>query len=125
MKAQNFRIGNLIKHDWIDKSGELKKIIPICGMMKNFVIVDDNRLPDYTNINQNKINPILLSDHFDFSIFDYLTWSYKYTYYFQIKKNNTLHISHSGGNLIFNDVYVHELQNIYFILTKEELKFKI
>ena len=133
MKAQELRIGNLLNHFWIDKDGTPHNVIRITGIMKQFIILDDNRLPEYLNLHENECEPIPLTEEwlvkFGFEKSKQPNGTIFYgqrSVFFRITKHpNRDDIFHLFG-YEFTVVleYVHQLQNLYFALTGEELTIK-
>jgi len=119
MKAKELRIGNLITN----KEGKVEKVFTlndewINGYDGNAGLIPD-REEDFNGISLNKewitnlgfIN-LIMSEHWIFPLV--------------MEKDNfgwTLRISTANGSIICSSTidYVHELQNLYFAITKKEL----
>lgn len=125
MKASELRIGNL----FIEENS--KKIIEVIGLEKNRVIFSGIFLDEW------QAKPILLTEEwliklgFERKIYNHLT-----LYYFSLKVLShgeiCFHPKDYGFNLDLGTTtgyqfgstsikYVHQLQNLYFALTNEEL----
>jgi hypothetical protein len=67
--------------------------------------------------------PIKLSDYFDFK-FDFIEISYENKMRVQIYKSSNVIVFTPNGVFSFENYKVHQLQNLYFSLTGEELTLK-
>jgi hypothetical protein len=115
MKATELRIGNLV-----DLGNRIAKIIEISNL--SCVVVDLEETQD-TIEDYERTKPIPLSEEWlykfgfkdiDKSDNDYITYTdSNHDYYLQLRDFSMVDIS-----------YVHQLQNLYFALTSEELKYE-
>lgn len=58
MNIADFRHGNIINLNWVDKEGEPQSTIRIYGTLGNYIYVDSNRLPKYEEIHIEDVNPL-------------------------------------------------------------------
>lgn len=132
MKAKNFRIGNLIKHNYFqDKPNRITSI----GLR---TVKIDNK--DFPLINYEQIKPISVFDNKE--ILSYLGFVWcdgLLAHKINIDKDLVLYISDDSectSKCVFLTIdikeyckvleirYVHELQNLFFALTGHELELK-
>lgn len=133
MKANELRLGNIVEVKTIDYSKGIKSIWEVIKIdAEDFQILSDfNDDPDYRPVKltedwllragfRKQINKGFVTFHNYVCMTDfYLRESFKGGYYFGFIIN--------GRHYEFNDAtnyeYVHQLQNLYFSLTGEELTF--
>lgn len=131
MEIRDLRIGNLIYHDWIDKNSKLNNTIGVYGIMSNFVILDDNRLPDYLSLHINDVKPIPLTEEwllkFGWNKKDG-AWYNRHLSLMLIGGYNhfkLFSVAETGGEwFIASCSTVHKLQNLNYLLEDEELTIK-
>ena len=134
MKANELRIGNLV-----DLGNRIAKIIEISNL--SCVVVDLEETQD-TIEDYERTKPILLTEEWlykfgfkdiDKDDNDYITYTDpNHNYYLQIdvrRKDGKYSILDNSFNdlrdfSMVDIMYVHQLQNLYFALTGEELTFK-
>lgn len=125
MTAKELRIGNLV----------YKMELNVCVCKYEFTIlpIDCCMLFDLSNNNKVTIEPIELNEELFIRLgFSKINHINGYSFYsLSNSKENKCHIdiynnkTEFQGNLIKHCKYVHELQNLYFALTREELKYKL
>jgi hypothetical protein len=116
MKTAELRIGNWI----IEPNNEDKNPFQI------FSIYDEPKNEKLNGLPINYFQPIPLTEEwlnkFDF-ITTYGTWKFRGIEYYSIESNGSLYFD---DQYTATDIkYVHQLQNLYFALTGEELTIKI
>lgn len=127
MQANHFRIGNLIDCSKINAG-----ICTIDCIEENRIGVKETP-PLWGYIGEDEFEPIPLTEEWLLK-FGFEKMSTNEYWFGIIAKGKILHISLSGNveimGLNFNSIrlgdickYVHQLQNLYFALTGEELKF--
>ena len=134
MKASELRIGNLI-FDYAGRQITIKKIDFPSEILIYFIGCEEN----HSEYNLNDIKPIRLTEEwlmkFGFKKKKYpnpRVWSYMYDFgflslryhYFGLKNNRNYLISATECRWDNDIKYVHQLQNLYFALTGEELTIK-
>ena len=134
MKANDFAPRNLIYFNWVDKNGDVKNIIEIFGVTKQGIFVDSNRLPDYENIGFDDIKPIPLTEDWLLkfgckNIKDSEYYELNYIYKLRFFGRQVQYYIYWGNHVMDKKLlraikYVHQLQNLYFALTGNELKIK-
>lgn len=135
MKANELRIGNLV-----DLGNRIAKVIEIGHL--SCVVVDLEETQD-TIEDYKRTKPISLTEEFllkfgfepinkhDNAFITYADWTHNYFLQLDVRKadNKYLILDNSFDDLrAFSMVdieYVHQLQNLYFALTGEELTFKL
>ena len=120
MKASELRIGNWIKHDMFDKP------MQVIG-----INIDDDRpkvgLKNKLILCGGEWKPIPLTEEWllKFGFKYYVNFNNEYlkkgNIFFFGKKNALCQIGEYNHDCIINITYVHQLQNLYFALTGEEL----
>lgn len=139
MDSRELRIGNWI----IDGFGDRRRV---AGFHTGYILLDCPNLPQQSDVNPKEANPIPLTeeilgkcgfvyrnDHRGLgAIMDFVNeekdnWKYNMSVAFQHETNNKdniyLHfLQHSTPN---NVKYLHQLQNLYFALTNEELTINL
>ena len=125
MDAKELRIGNLI----YSRTGTVK-IVDVINSTKNTIEFDDND-DDYPIYSCKPIpltEEILEKNNFEYEInanrFDLLFSLTKYDFCFSIYVHNNEFYYFINGRRLFIK-YVHELQNIFFTLTGEELQINL
>ena len=130
MDTKDLRIGNILYAD-----GELATVVAIDGLDENsFVIRVDHGKEKVIKVKESHINmtPVLLTDNFvlQLDLFDELgnlRFKLKTTNY-KLRRSNghvVLLNEHNDVLVHFWDVkYLHRLQNLYYVLAKEELDIK-
>lgn len=132
--AGNYRIGNLIQHNWVDQRGVHHTVIKIHGIVKNMgVIVDSNMLPEYETIHFPKINHIKVTRQMLCDLGFFINESNENALVYIYSKRLTFAVVYAPGlsvvheyhiyygtlNLGFN--YLHEFQNLFHALIGYEL----
>jgi hypothetical protein len=129
MKSNELRIGNQIKyHD---------KIITVAGIVRNTIYYESKELCFDGNIGDyNPFEPIPLTEDWLLKAGFEVVYDSEFTKrldfikdnrfdFFINKQNETISGIRFKGNTFFNEVkHVHQLQNLYFALTGNELKIK-
>jgi hypothetical protein len=140
MEARELRIGNYLQLDedtgFYNQQCEIASIDGYEGIISIDCEVFDLRLR--TDYNISELEPIPLTEEWLLRFGFYLKCKDSLTYAIQVGRNayDDLKIYHVIGDVyleslrgesikIFNNVYyVHQLQNLYFALTSEELKLQ-
>ena len=128
MKANELRIGNLIigeyTHDYDRKEQLLCKVVVIdsVGETQHSIWVDSNSSVETFD----DFKPIPLTEDWlkRFGATKYYNDTYHIAFMWIIKiDNNTWEVRVNLDFLLCDIQYVHQLQNLYFALTGEELKY--
>ena len=123
MKTNELRIGNKLLLN--------NKIITVLGVVNNRVYFGDENSPCYNYITEFK--PIPLTDeiflkngfridgiYFIIKIDEFCNLCYNRT-----DKNIYIGVEYNAGGTELEFEYLHQLQNLYFVLTNQELKINI
>ena len=124
MKANLLRIGNLLSVGNYDV-----KVVEIHHL--GVQVCDLEETQDTWELFSDRIKPIPLTEEWLLK-FGFVTtqWDNFDSYRFEIGNNDYAIVIYSDGNCEVGDVittkinYVHQLQNLYFAITGEELTFK-
>jgi len=111
MRVEELRIGNLVKGIGHDLTWKVE------GVDKDFIF--SNR--HWRIITS--FEPIRISDYYDFN-YDFLEINYNNKIRLQIYKSSNVIVFTANDIFSFEDYKVHQLQNLYFALTGEELELK-
>ena len=132
MKRSELRIGNLVLCN--TSIGFVDKVIPVYSVSENEIVLYHEPTKEYIYSNDCLIEPIPLTDEwlFKFGFEKTLNQYRKPTLLNKIGYNNIPFIllfldnQYQYDDLRFrtNIKYVHQLQNLYFSLTGEELKYE-
>lgn len=115
MEINDLRIGNIIYYDWNKHYGK------IIELRKNYAKVYFFESCDEFWVDYDKIIPIKINENWDkkFNISHDKFIEFEFSEYYEID------YSQYSGNLVIYCKYLHDLQNAYYMLTKEELEIKI
>jgi hypothetical protein len=131
MKASELRIGNLVKYD--------NRIFEIDSIAKVFPTLNTSEF-GIGVVDYNNIEPILLTEEwllkFGFTLgyskwgYDIPNWMFDLTAFIGIGLNgnkkwfNVYCINGEIKQILYSIHYVHQLQNLYFSLTGQELEYE-
>lgn len=133
MKANELRVGNFVDFGHVGMNG-WQEFAVVVGCVQNTIIIDDNRLPNYTELGGDEMKPIPLTEEwlerFGFTETNRITRvldSEEVELIFDLADRFVIVDLGQGSQLSGIAVdckYVHQLQNIYFTLTGKELELK-
>lgn len=112
MKASELRIGNFVRNNM---NGEI--LIP-CD-----ILCDGINTENFEGLNYGFIEPIPLTEEWLLKFGFEITGNFQTKDRFQTHKQDGI-IWFEHGYIVVELQYVHQLQNLYFALTGEELTFK-
>jgi hypothetical protein len=130
LQSKDFRIGNFVLHTHIAKDGFVE-YAQIFGVIKGHIYIDDHRLPEYACILAKEISPLRITHDwllkFGFVV-EYCNSTNVYKYFLPNTPfgylQGVFNVFTQTGCFSVKIEHVHELQNLYFALTGEELELK-